>query len=228
MKAAHDLVSSVGWLSLTPPNFRRAVLERCTLQTFDAGEVVFIVGDNTAGIFGIAAGSVRISIAPSERGPNPIHLFQPGTWFGEAPALTGQVRMAGVDAARKSSLLHLPHSAIREIVRQNPAAWRFIALITLGHLQSALSAIDDLMIRDDTRRLVALLLRLAGYRPVIPPDPVSIEIAVSQEELASMANLARSTVNTLLRKLEASGYVHIAYRSVHIREPRKLKMLLAN
>jgi hypothetical protein len=39
--AAYEVVSTRGWLSLTPAAFRGAVLERCQLQEFGAGVPVY-------------------------------------------------------------------------------------------------------------------------------------------------------------------------------------------
>ena len=63
-------------------------------------------------------------------------------------------------------MLHLPLHAIDEIVRRDPAAWRYFGFVTIEHLDLAMGGSDDLMIRDHVKRFVAVLLRLGDCRLV--------------------------------------------------------------
>jgi CRP-like cAMP-binding protein len=211
---AHEIVLRRGWLSLTPQSFQRDVLDRCFLVRFEAGEFIYVVGDPPGGMFGLVSGGVSVSIA------------RPGTWMGEAAAITGQSRRVGLSATRDTELLHLPLQEIREIVEKNPEAWRLFALITIGHLDMAIGASDDLMIRDHVKRCVAVLLRLGGCRQASPADFSPIEVDVSQEEMAVLSNVARTTAGAVLRKLEASGCIEQSYRRIRILTPDALRGML--
>jgi CRP-like cAMP-binding protein len=223
---AHEVVLRRGWLSLTPASFQRDVLNRCFLVRFEAGESIYVVGDPPGGMFGLVSGGVSVSIAPGERGPYFAHFAQPGTWMGEAAAITGQPRRVGLSATREAELLHLPLQEIHEIVDRNPEAWRLFALITIGHLDMAIGASDDLMIRDHVKRCVAVLLRLGGCRQASPADRSPIEVDVSQEEMAVLSNVARTTAGAVLRKLEATGYLEQSYRRIRILAPDALRGML--
>ena len=197
MEAAQNIAVENGWLSFTPPSFQQAVLQRCLLQCYKAGETIYNLGDPPGGMFGLVSGAVGVSVAPGERGPYFGHLARPGTWFGEAAAMTRQPRRIGLTATRKAMFLHLPLAKIDEIVGGDPAAWRLFALVTLGHLDTAMGACDDLMQRDHVARCVAVLLRLAGCRRATSkPSPVS-EIDLSQDDIATLANVARTTAGAI-------------------------------
>jgi len=219
-------VQRQGWLSQTPLSFQRSVLDRCHLRHCKAGEPIYSIGDPPGGMFGLAAGGLNVSIAPNERGPYFTHVARPGSWFGEAAAFTGQPRRVGLAAARDSELLHLPLHGIREIVDNNPATWRFFALVTIGHLDVTIGAHDDLMIRDHVKRFIAVLLRLGGCRLSSPPDPLPIEIDLSQEDIAFMSNVARTTAGAVLRKLEAMGHLEQSYRRIRLLAPDALRAML--
>jgi len=224
--AAHQIVLRQGWLSETPPLFQGEVLDRCHLQHFAAGETIYSIGDPPGGMFGLVSGRLNISIAPNERGPYFTHVAWPGSWFGEAPAITGQPRRVGLAAARESVVLHLPLHGIREIVDNDPSAWRFFAFVTIGHLDVTIGAHDDLMIRDHVKRCIAVMLRLSGCRLFSPPDTLPIEVDASQEDIAIMSNVARTTAGAVLRKLEALGHVEQSYRRIRILAPDALRAML--
>jgi CRP/FNR family transcriptional regulator, cyclic AMP receptor protein len=225
---ARKIVLSKGWLSKTPASFRREVLDRCLLKRFKAGKPIYSTGDEPGGMFGIVAGSLGVSIAPRGRGPYIAHFAMPGSWFGEVCAFTRLPRRVGLIATRDTELLHLPLRAIDEIVRRNPSAWRLFALITIDYLELAIGGADDLMIRDHLKRFVAVLLRVGDCRDVNPRGGRLIEIDVSHEDLAHMANVARTTAGAILRKLEADGHLALSYRRVSILAPDALRRMLRN
>lgn len=223
---AHQIVTGTGWLHQTPVPFQRKVLDRCRLERFAGGASVYSAGDEPGGMFGIVTGCLSISVAPEEHGPYAAHSATPGTWFGEAAAFTRQPRRIGLTASRDSELLHLPLHAIDEIVAEDPGAWRYFGLATIAHLDLAIGGADDLMIRNHFKRFVAVLLRLGNCRRNNSPNGEPIEVDISQDDLAHMANVARTTAGAILRELEAGGHVALAYRRIDILAPDSLRRRL--
>lgn len=227
LEAARAIASREGWLTLTPAAFRQAVLERCQLLHLDAGTRLYSVGDGPGGVYCVITGVLRVTIAPGDEGPFFAHLMQPGLWIGEGPALSGQPRLVGLSAGRVSEVLHLPLPALNAIVDSVPAAWRCIGGLSVLNLQMAIGVVNDLMIRDDGKRCIATLLRLGGCRLPTPSRAPPVAVDASQEDLATMANLARSTVSAILKRLQAQGLVALDYRRVVILQPDRLRALLA-
>lgn len=225
---ARSVAMDHGWLSLTHPAFRMAVLERSALQAFSAGETIYCVGDPPGGLYGLILGSVGVSIAPGERGPYLAHFARPGTWLGEGPLITGGPRQVGLTATRACHVLHLPLHAFQEIVAEDPTCWRYVALLTSIHLGTAIGAADDLMIRDHVQRFIAILLRLGGCRLASPQNAAAIEFHVSQEDIAVMANVARTTAGAILRRLAKHGHIDLSYSRVRILAPDALRKMLAD
>jgi CRP-like cAMP-binding protein len=224
--AACEIVCRHGWLSHMPASFRRAVLDRCLLEQFAAGTPIYSVGDEPGGIFGIVKGCLGISVAPQELGPYTAHLAMPGSWFGQAGAFTRGPRRVGLTATRDTELLHLPLRAIDEIVHHDPSTWRLFALPLFEHLEVAIGGSDDLMQRNHAKRLVAVLLRLGDCRLTTPRKCLPIEIDLNHEDLAHMANVARTTAGAILRKLEAEGHLALSYRRIGILAPDALRAML--
>ncbi len=222
----HEVVLKQGWLSRTPPLFQYNVLDRCRPQHFSRGETIYSIGDPPGGIYGLIAGGLGIFVAPRERGPYVARFARPGDWFGEAAAITDEPRRVGLAATRDTDLLHLPLHAIHEIVSRDPAAWRLFATITIGHLDSSVGGYDDLMIRDPVKRCIAILLRLAGCRLALPPTSSSAEIDLSQADIAELANVARTTLNAVLQKLEQTGKLERTYRRIRILAPNAMRAML--
>ncbi len=227
MKAAREVASRQGWLSRTPEPFRKAVLDRCVLQKVAAGATIYASGDPPGGMYGLISGALRVSVAQGERGPYFAHFFGPGDWFGEWPAISGRSRIVGLCAARDSQVLHLSLRSVDDILREQPASWRLFAALALGKLEVAMWAIDDLMMRDSLKRFIAVLLRLGGCRAEAAAVEQPSAVHASQDDLAAMSNVSRSTANAILRQLEATGHVARSYRQISIVSPDKLRSMLA-
>jgi CRP/FNR family transcriptional regulator, cyclic AMP receptor protein len=222
---ACEIVRHWGWLSHTPQAFQQAVLDRCLLQEFKSGTSIYMVGDPPGGMFGLASGHLSVLAGPGARLP---YIVKPGTWLGVTSALTGQPRRISLSVTRQTAVLHLPLTSIHEIVTQNPRACRLFALVTVGHIDLAMGASDDLMIRDHMKRFIAILLRLGGCRLTTQPASAPIEVDVNQKDLAGMSNVARTTAGAILRKLEASGHVDLSYRHIRILAPDALRTMLSD
>ena len=225
-EAASAVVLRRGWLRRMPAPFQRAVLDRCRLEQFKAGTPIYRIGDEPGGMFGIVSGSLAITLAPRELGPYTAHLALPGSWFGQSAAFTREPRRVGLIATRDTVLLHLSLPAFDEIVRRDPSAWRCFGLLTIEHLDNAVGGSDDLMIRDHLKRFVAVLLRAGNCRLASPRNRRPIEVDINHEDIAHMANVARTTAGAILRKLEAEGHLALSYRRISILAPDALRRML--
>ncbi len=214
-----------GWLSRMQPAFQRRVIEQCQYRVVPAGEQIYNLGDVAGGMFGFVGGGVAVEIAPAERGPYVASLLIPGSWFGEIAALSGQLRRVGMKATRETELLYLPSPAINAILAENTEAWRYFYLVTVGHFDTAVGLSDDLMRRDHQERVVGILLHLAGCRHRTPAEWLA-ELDVGQEQLANIANVARTTLGAMLRGLQLTGHIDLSYRRIRIKDPDALRSLM--
>jgi CRP/FNR family cyclic AMP-dependent transcriptional regulator len=223
---AKEIAGTRGWLSQTPGDFRRAVLGRVALQSFKPGQSIYSIDDPPGGMYGLVSGSVKISVAPGDDVPVLAHIMTPGSWSGYGPAVTGRNRIAGLSAGRNCRALFLPLHAINEIAARDPLTWRYIAALVLSDLKISIGAMDDLMIRDEFRRMIAVLLRAGGFRHGDGGEKGAVWLDLSQSELAAMSNLARTTAGTFLHRLEAEGEVEIRYGQIGVLAPEALRARL--
>lgn len=224
---ARDIVAREGWLSQTSPEFRKAMLDRASLQCFASGETIYMVGAPPGGIYGIVSGGLRLSATAGDSGPFFTHYFRRGSWIGEGPVIAESHRAIGLSAATDTELLHVPLPGLREILNREPSFWRWVALLAFEHECTAVSAMADLMIRDHVKRFIAVLLRLGDVRTSSPDGNAPIEVNASQSDLAAIANVARTTANMILRRLATDRKVTITYGKIYIMKADALRSMLA-
>jgi len=214
--AATDLLAQRGWLALTPPDFSRRVLERIRLREFERGTAVFRAGDAPGGPWAILEGAARIEMPLPGTAPHFVHLAASGFWFGEGPLIAGNRRAVTVIAVQRSTLATLPIEDCHAILKADPAAWRWIALLSVMTTDLSLGVAVDSLLRNPAQRTAALLLRLAGLRNVFFKSADPLPVQLSQERLGQLVNLSRNSITPILRDFVKRGLIEMGYGSIRV------------
>ena len=90
----------------------------------------------------------------------------------------------------------------------------------------AANASSDLMIPENERRRVAVLLRLSDCRFPPPYGGPPPEVPLTQAEFAATSNVSRNSLGTLLRSIQDAGLVSIGYGKIRPLQSDKLRALV--
>lgn len=185
------------------------------MHTLGDGERLFSRGDPPSGMFAVLEGAVRIT-ATTEAGKEALLILsEPPSWFGEIAVFDGQPRTHDAIAYGSARVLHLGKDALAAILESHPAWWRDLGLLLTQKLRLALLALEDSATLPLAQRLARRLAWMAaGYGDW--HGRTARELAVSQEELASMMSASRQSVNQCLKDYEARGFVRLAYGSIEV------------
>jgi CRP-like cAMP-binding protein len=154
-----------------------------------------------------------------------MHIGHPGSWFGYVGMFTGGELPMGVTARTDVMLAGLGQLQLEQLIAEHPEWWRHIGLLGVLYGNAAINVAADLLIRDTRRRCAASLLRIADCRFESPADAEPVEAPLSQDELAALSNMSRTTISTIRRDLENDGLIKLGYRSVPVIHPARLRAL---
>ena len=217
------ILSSRGWLSTTPVDFQRAILSECRWQVLEVGQAIQAGGEETGELIGLAHGTIEMRTILGAADTPLMHIAHPVFWLGYVPLILGQPRRLAASAKTHSWLARVPQYVVERLFSERPEWWRFFLqpAIIYGDVSQTVAA--DLLIRNSERRCAAVLLRLSGHRFAGPEDCPRVEVSLTQDELASAANLSRNSTGTMLRKLATRGLIKLGYRGVTVSEPTALR-----
>ena len=220
---ALQVLAGSPWLAPRPQEFRETFLAMARWHHAKSGAVITLAGEEADDMIGLADGSAAL-IASQGRADTPImHLARAPFWMGYGPMLLGKPRVVTAIARSQVLFASFPKAKIVPLLESRPGWWRpFTALIgEYGELSAMIAS--DLLIPNSEARCAAVLLRFGRVRFPGPADAGEVEVPVTQDELASAANLSRNSTGTILRTLSEDGLVRTAYRTITIRRPATLR-----
>jgi CRP/FNR family transcriptional regulator, cyclic AMP receptor protein len=185
---------------------RRAIADEMREVSFDPSQVIFARGDAGREIYLVVAGRVRISVLTAEGRELSFAHAEPGAIFGEIAMLDGGPRSADATAVGKVSALSLSKPAFKRLMETQPhvaeAAVRFLC----SRIREADQQLEAIALYPIEGRLARFFLAAARAKaPNAEDGRVTIELPMSQSELALLIGASRPKVNTALSMLESSG-----------------------
>jgi CRP/FNR family cyclic AMP-dependent transcriptional regulator len=210
------LTGNEGWFGSASPEFQQAVLSRCGWREVTAGRPIYNASDAQTDPCGVVDGTVEI-YSRYGAGDNPmLHLSHEGSWVGYGAAVRGQPLRVSVVARTNVLLASVPRRAMQDLLSERPEWWQFIAGAALEYGDIAISGYADSLIQASDRRCASRLLRITGLLFPRRSRPERPSVPVTQDELATLVNVSRTTLLQILRRFEERGLVQQAYRALTV------------
>lgn len=190
-------------------------------RSFPKGTVIFQENDPGAEMFIIQSGKVKISKKVRDVEKTLVILGK-GDFFGEMSILNNKPRSASAEVIEDAKLLVIDAKTFEVMVRSNTEiAVRIIKNLS-ARLQEADNQIENLLIKDNTSRVVNSLAKLAATHGVETPEGVRIDFNFTSDELASTAGLSREQTQEIINKLVKARIIGIKDNQIVISSREQL------
>ena len=192
-------------------NDRTAIAQRMRKISFEPDQMVFARGDPGRDLFLVLEGRIRLSILSGDGRELSFAHAGSGSVFGEIATLDGGERTAGATAISRVTAMTLPQKALHDLIEANPkiamAAVRFLCQ-RLRETDQRLEAIALHRIEVRLARLILGVIKLEA--PNSKGGKVTINLGMSQGEMALLIGASRPKVNIALTQLEEMGAIERA------------------
>lgn len=187
---------------------RRALLQEMREVSFDAGQVIFTRGDAGRDIYLVTAGRVRLSVLTAEGRELSFAHAEPGAVFGEIAMLDSGPRTADATAVVKTQAMSLGRAAFMRLAETRPHLVDAVVRFLCRRIREADQQLEAIALFPIEVRLARFFLAAARQKqPDASEGSISIDLGMSQGELALLIGASRPKVNTALSMLEASGAI---------------------
>lgn len=151
-------------------------------------------------------------------------LLEPGDVFGEF-ALVKETDPVHVEAFEDALICTVDRDEFLGLVRRRPEVMLQVVKILAARLRVAEEEIADLVFRDVSGRLAALLLRLAEAYGQKDGVGLRLTLRLTLQEIASMIGATRETVTSTLSRFRDAGLIATEHRFIMIKNPERLRRL---
>jgi CRP-like cAMP-binding protein len=186
-----------------------ALARRCPEQNLAAGQCLFQEGSSLTDVYVVRRGLVGLGRRAQGRRITFL-LLRPGDMVGDVAALLGGVALFDAFAVTEASLLVLPATEFLEALELRSPFSRQWA-IGLSERVSALQTRLGDVLGGDLRSRIALLLHHEF-------EGGSRVVSLTQQTIADLLGVPRSSVSRALQGLQRQGIVDIGYRHIAIRD----------
>lgn len=181
------------------------VLRLAPPKSYRKGEYIFYAGDTADALFLLQLGTVKVSYITLNGDEKILNIFRPGDIFGELFLGKYRHRVGEAQALDDVIVCKLCEETFLSLIQRFPQ----IALNFIRHLvdsqRETLARSHALMRADAKYRLLGILLSLARRYCCTDGDWFDLPASLTQEDIANMAGLNRSTVSSLINDLRRDG-----------------------
>jgi CRP/FNR family transcriptional regulator, cyclic AMP receptor protein len=201
---------------------------RIRLRPYKRAEVIFRKDDPGTHLYLVLEGAVKISL-PGEFGQEAlVAIMRPGEFFGELALFDRSPRSAGATALEDTRAALLASDDFLAFLEHHPSAVRVVLEALARTIRRLSDRVEHLTFLDVPSRVAKYLLDLsqAAKQPVAAgargaPDG-TLELSLTQDELAAFVGASRVSVNRVLGDLERREIVSVKRRRIAILDAERL------
>lgn len=210
MTATHgtlEILSRTKLFGGVPRPVLEAVAAAMQEIAFDASQLIFSRGDPGTALYLVRDGRVRLSILTAEGRELSFSHAVTGDVFGEIAVLDGSSRSANATALGSVKLLSLSAAACHRLIEQHPPLARAVIRFLCVRLRDVSDHLEDIALLPIEARLARYLLDRLEREAGKGASRASLELGISQGELALLLGATRPKVNAALMTLEDQGAI---------------------
>ncbi|MGW8390601.1 Crp/Fnr family transcriptional regulator [Pseudoduganella sp. HUAS MS19] len=217
------------WFARLPAAQAGALLAVTRRVRLAQGEVLYLQGERAGGaqdgLWGVLRGAVRLSVVHADGNEAIVTMAEAGNWFGETALLADLPRSATATAQEESELLAV--SADRFILLMQDVVFaNAMARLEAERLHAAFGLVADMALHSTRTRLARRLLMMARG-DLTQAASTRASISASQDQIAMMLGVGRTTLNRELQALARSGAIALRYGQIELRDLQALRAAAA-
>ena len=203
-----------------------ALSRKLVIRRFSPNQIIFHLGDPGGLLYIISIGKVKISHSTIDGQEAVLAILGSGDFFGELALLDDSPRSASAEAIEDTETLTLHRDEFLDFLDSNPAFARHVLNVLARRIRHLNNQISDIFFLDLPARLARTLLLLADQHGRSSSDGVTIELSLTQTDLAEMTGATRVSINKAIGRFRRAGWVSVEGREVTIIDQPALENLI--
>ena len=180
------------------------------------GYLIYLQNTEATCFYYLKSGRVKSFIQSEDGGERVLHVYGPGSLFGEASFFDELPRVSSAVALTPCQIVAIDRELVTQEIAKNPE----LALAMMKYLARTVRLLSD--------QLDQMAFRPARWRVgrfLLSLSPDSGEARCTQEDIAAAVSVSRVTVSRILNSFARQGIIHVGYGTVRVLDPEPLEKL---
>ncbi|MEK7830545.1 MAG: Crp/Fnr family transcriptional regulator [Acidobacteriota bacterium] len=206
----------------------RALANRAVERRLNRNEILFVAGDEAAGLFVIVKGTLRAFREGVDGREQVIHVERAGATMAELPVFDDKPYPSTVAAEEETTVLFLSKREVRSLCLAHPEIALAGLKLLAGRLRKCAELVEALSLREVDQRLARWLLTEARARGQRFPERLELNLVLTNQQIAAHIGSVREVVSRALARLQQNGLIEVDGRQVVIRGEAALAVFAQN
>ena len=211
------------FLALLTPAEQVTISELGTHRNYPRGAVLMYEREPGDHVMVLHGGRAKISRVEAGGHETLLSIRDPGDILGELALIDGAARLASITALEPVDALVITSSAFRRHLETAPRVAVALLEVITRRLRDTTIKRSQFLGSDTIGRLAARIVELADRYGTTGEEGVEIELALSQEELASWTAASRAGVAKALQTLRDLGWIETRRRRLVVHDLEALR-----
>lgn len=213
---------AAAWFGELPGPLRVAILGSARVREVEAGTLLARRGDTASSWIGVTRGALRLGTALRDGREFTLDFVSPGQWFGDIAMIDDRPLELDVTAHVRSKLLFVSKADLQRLAASFDELGAGLLQLNCQRLRHMFRRFEELQTLPLSQRLARQLQRLVHQfgRPVT--EGFSVDLMLSQADLAAIVGGSRQRVNRTLRQMHLEGIIRLGETRLLVRRPNQL------
>lgn len=200
-------LDGIGWLADQSEELSNWASSVGRWRRADAGQFLYQAGDVPDGLYGLAEGALELSFPLVAEEPVVLHRADVGFWIGDAAVLSRRPRLISIVTATPARVLHISATEVDRLLASHPQFWPAFYDLNTRNVETALTLLSESLALTVKARVCRRLLALAER---------DRDVQITQDALAKLLGVTRSTVRRSIAELAVEGGVETGYGTLRV------------
>lgn len=193
------------------------------IQTYAPGEPIFHQGEQASAIYAVVRGRVKIARVTPDGYESILCVRQTGEYFCPVPVLDGNAQLGTAIAMTEVTVLWVVCETFHALCRKCPQLLASVQGDCLGEVRYLLNRLETFAFRNIKERLAIAVLNEVRHQRSDQID--TIELSMTQQELAGLVGASRESVSRNLKQMERDEIIELHRGKICILDLEKLRKI---
>lgn len=186
-------------------------------KILNRNEILFLTGEEAAGLFVIASGAVRAFRTGSDGREQIIHVERAVSTIAELPVFDGGVYPSTAAAEEDATKVYfLDKRDVRALCLEHPEVALAATRLLAARLRQCAELVELLSLREVGQRLASLLLVEAETKGAPSADGVRIKQKLTHKQLAARLGTVREVITRVFYRLQSQNLIVVDGKEIFI------------